>query len=742
MAVATGELTRRPTSRSGRLFPILLGAVGLLMAHHPMILSAFRAVQTDPVDSRLINYILEHSYLWAGGVPDHDAFWSPPFYYPARNVGAYSDVLLTVAPLYWTLRASGLTPDSAFQGWMLAISALNYGSAIVLFRRGFGFERAAATLGAFLVAFGAPRINQLGHQQLLSVFYALIAVFAMTRVFVSPRPSRPIRWAWWQVAALSVAGQLYAGFYNGWFLILAFGFCACWAVALPSTRGPFLRTLWADGPAIGAALVVGCLVSTPFLSHYLAAARELGFRNFRFVRYSIPRPWSWLYVGPAHWIWGWSAGLDQFRSLPMPTEQRVGFGLITPLACIMGFVVGRHRPLVRIAALAALTWVLVATELPGELIADIGLGLVLIVAARFYHDRSQPGSALVAFGALVGFAACDRFPSWRMLGLILIVMALCLAECWRGRHRPAGWLVPAALILWSCGKLFDPTCMGIVLALVVPVVAIVERLGRWDRAAVRFAGMGGWLLGVTIITYLDRPRAFGVLIAAPLMLRAGVLGRWPGVGHRPLAILMVVALGAMLLLESENALWHYIYEWVPGGSAIRAVGRAGLVVLFLAAVGLAALFAAPWASRRPWLAGLLGSFCILEQGLTTSSFDKLEARERVEKLARRVDRSALAFYYRPSRPVLFEYHLDAMWMSLRSGVPTVNGYSGGDPPGWAPLLQMDFRSRVGPREALSSWLDRNHLRLEQVQTIGIDDERTAQPGSNSPRAGGPSLSQE
>ena len=39
------------------------GALGVVIAHHPMIVSGFRRIQTDLADTRLNHYLLEHGYL-------------------------------------------------------------------------------------------------------------------------------------------------------------------------------------------------------------------------------------------------------------------------------------------------------------------------------------------------------------------------------------------------------------------------------------------------------------------------------------------------------------------------------------------------------------------------------------------------------------------------------------------------------------------------------------------------------
>jgi hypothetical protein len=80
--------------------PLALGAAGLGLAHGPMVASGLRRVQAASHDGRLVHYLLEHSWLWLRGAPAHRDFWSPPFYYPARGVAAYSDALVAAAPPY------------------------------------------------------------------------------------------------------------------------------------------------------------------------------------------------------------------------------------------------------------------------------------------------------------------------------------------------------------------------------------------------------------------------------------------------------------------------------------------------------------------------------------------------------------------------------------------------------------------------------------------------------------------
>ena len=122
--------------------PMLMASVGFLgvmAVHHPMILSGFGRIQTDLGDTRLLNYFMEHGWLWVSRAPRHERFWDGPFFHPVPNVMAYSDSMLSYGPFYWPLRMAGFPPDTAFGIWMVATTVLNYAAGVLLFSRGLGF---------------------------------------------------------------------------------------------------------------------------------------------------------------------------------------------------------------------------------------------------------------------------------------------------------------------------------------------------------------------------------------------------------------------------------------------------------------------------------------------------------------------------------------------------------------------------------------------------------------------------
>ena len=158
---------------------------------------------------------------------------------------------------------------------------------------------------------------------------------------------------------------------------------------------------------------------------------------------------------------------------------------------------------------------------------------------------------------------------------------------------------------------------------------------------------------------------------------------------RPALILLGAALTLFVCVSAVApgvSLWPYLSPFLPAAGALRAVSRLALLLLIPAAL------CAAWAvkglsARRPWLTLVLVVLSMLEQGRTLSGFDRDEHRQRVRLVAGRVPGGTRVFLVTPTVPLKSdafscELHLDAMWASLETGVPTVNGYSGKMPPGW------------------------------------------------------------
>ncbi|MHB8875047.1 MAG: hypothetical protein ACYC8T_15285, partial [Myxococcaceae bacterium] len=347
------------------LWPVLFCLGGLLLAHHETLLSGFRLTQNDPGDTRFVHYLLEHGWRWLLRRPGHLELWSPGYFFPAQNVGAYSESALLAVPFYAPWRIVGFQPDTAFQLWLLSIGAANFTVSYLLFTRSLKLSRLGSAAGAALFAFGAVRINQTMHPQLFPAVWTVLCAFAITRLFSSDEgeqtPRR--RRVWIFVAGLSAAAQFWSGFYLGWFMLLGLTIALGWALVLPPSRRALFRVLKEHPIALGLAATVSALAIAPMAVHYLAASREVGMRSYGEAMTMIPPPQSWLHLGTFSWAYAWMGKLDLFRAIPMEHEQRIGSGLVATLACLAGLVLGgRKNPGIRFFALCGLTVVLLSTR--------------------------------------------------------------------------------------------------------------------------------------------------------------------------------------------------------------------------------------------------------------------------------------------------------------------------------------------------------------------------------------------
>jgi hypothetical protein len=189
-------------------------------------------------DPRLIAYVFEHAYRWLGGDPAHAELWSPPIFFPQRDVGQYTEPLFGLAPFSWPWRLAGLAPLAAYQLWLATVFALNYLSALALLRWSLGTALAPATLGSFVFAFGSARFANLSKAHLVPSFYLVLATIALVELFRDPprSPARSAGWLWVAVFAAALVAQFNSAFYPFWFYGLALLVAAAWTSCEPSLR--------------------------------------------------------------------------------------------------------------------------------------------------------------------------------------------------------------------------------------------------------------------------------------------------------------------------------------------------------------------------------------------------------------------------------------------------------------------------------------------------------------------------
>lgn len=363
IVTATSIPTHRDAGAGRWLAPVLVCGAGLLALFHPTLLSGFGRIQTDVGDTRLNNYVLEHSYRWVTWrLPG--SFWDPPIFFPVRNTAGYTDILLGVAPVYWVWRLVGFLPDTAFQLWQLSIAIIDFAAFHWWLRRDFAVRPFSAAMGAALFTFGAPRVAQTLHFQLFPQFFTIAVLHGLYRAFQGP--ATEARRAW----SLVLAGfllQLYAGYYLGWFLFFGLFVGALWAWARKSTRPRFREILLRDRKLLLTLGVVGIVVLLPMAVPYLKAAQSTRPRLLSPLLLMLPRPISWFTADPDNWLYGWTMDLAWIKAIPYRTEHALTFGLFTLAVGALGLRRGWKRPGLSLMVFVALTiMVLVTLWAPGR----------------------------------------------------------------------------------------------------------------------------------------------------------------------------------------------------------------------------------------------------------------------------------------------------------------------------------------------------------------------------------------
>jgi hypothetical protein len=197
---------------------------------------------------------------------------------------------------------------------------------------------------------------------------------------------------------------------------------------------------------------------------------------------------------------------------------------------------------------------------------------------------------------------------------------------------------------------------------------------------------------------------------------------------RAFALVSVALLAISLYGPSGLSLWRFVYEYIPGGAAVRAVSRLGVMALIPASIGLA--LAIDRARRKHAIvAFVLAASCLLEQGLTTPAFSKPENRRIVQTIADQITNSQPCdiFFYtqREGQRSQPDFHIDAMLASLATGIPTVNGYSGNLPPEWG-LFEINIRTDEDERtirQALSRWGAQHGIASDSICWIQSRSQR-------------------
>ncbi len=377
--------------------PVLLLVVGLCSWFHPVLLSGFERSVTDLGDSRFNHYLLEHAYQWMIGNPAHAELWSPPFFYPQKEVLAYSDIMAGFVWFYAPFRFVGIPEVPSFALWMMTACLLTFGVCWQLFRRGLELPPAGSAIGAFLFTFGVPRAAQLGHQQLLPGLYVLAAVSGVV-MLGRCASAGDLRFRVIVPATLLACGgcvlQMYSAFYPLWFTLFGLLVLALVGMLGGSTRQDLISLLRSRWLWVVAGMAV--IAMLPALRLYLGGLDVMGARREDAVESMLPRLRSWIFLGEGHVLYGRIyQNVPWLADLPMSHEHRLGVGPVTTVLALAGLWRLRGKPWGRALLITSLVifaatlflypgfhpWFAISGWIPGasalRAVARVGLLLLL-----------------------------------------------------------------------------------------------------------------------------------------------------------------------------------------------------------------------------------------------------------------------------------------------------------------------------------------------------------------------------
>ena len=304
------------------LFSILVCAYGLYFTFHHFW-KAFDAISGDLGDARFNSLVLEHTWLWVKGV--HESLFNTPMFYPHPNAYAYSDFLLSAAPIYWMLRSLGNDILGAYQGWMILACVLNFFSFEFLASRCFKINRYLSAFGAYLFAFSLPRISHLEHVQLVPAYFIVLSAIGLLEWKEKPKSIKgPF------LFFLGTVLQFLNAFYFFWFWLWSLCMGLAWILWNQERREALKK--WAISWNFRAiALLMGfmSLLSFPFLAHYVKVSAEMGRRSWVTISNSVPRLYSWINLPHDHWEWKWLPFHSWIDALPVIHEHYLSFGIFT-----------------------------------------------------------------------------------------------------------------------------------------------------------------------------------------------------------------------------------------------------------------------------------------------------------------------------------------------------------------------------------------------------------------------------
>jgi len=455
----------------------------------PLLREARSRIAADPFDP-----ILNASILWwnATVVPFTAGWWSPPFFFPAENVAAFTENLaglgVVATPVFWITGQPILTYNlTLFLAWPLSALAA-YLLAFEVTRR-----RDAAFLAGLAFAFAPYRLSQLGHLQVLSIYWLPLALLGLHR-YLSTAGSR------WLV--LFGVAWLAQSLSNGYYMFFGGVLIGLWIAYFCSPRAA-----WRTIPAIVLAWIVASVPVALIMWKYRVVHEHYGLtRGLQAAIGGSAQPVNWFQTAFQNRFWS--------ALLPDGGGEFNLFPGVTCLAMVTAAVAifigqrterdaGRRRAMRVCSAMIAFAGVavLVTIAAAGPLrFGLLGATIRLSSVGRAASITVLAVSALIVVTPAIRVRLRGRSPFAFYCGALLAIVVLACGPEIRSAGgvllapAPYGWLMSAIPALeslrivarfWMVGTL----CLAMAAAIGYGWVAARLRTGGWALAVLLTAGV-------------------------------------------------------------------------------------------------------------------------------------------------------------------------------------------------------------------------------------------------------------
>jgi hypothetical protein len=358
----------------------------------PLPAYATSAVAHDRGDPLLVTWIL---WWTSHTVPLTNAWWNAPAFYPSAGVLAFSENLLSLAPITAPIIHATGSPLLAYNAaFLLSYVVCGLGAyflAFVLTRC-----HGASFVAAIAFAFAPYRLSHTQHLQLLSSYWMPIAIAALHLYVASPK------WRW---AALFAGAWVLQALASGYYLFFLSTFVILWLTWFVPGRLPIRQTA-----RLAIAWIVAAVLLAPLLYGYRSIHMSYGFKRspVEMVNYSADVA-GLVSASPDSLLWAW-------LHAPVSSESEQFPGITVIVLLLAGVAAKRW-----LAPLVPATF-----RLP---VLFYGATAVLMWLLSLGPAPKIAGTAIGVPGPYAVLAMLPGFDGIRVPARFWMVSVLCLAMC-------------------------------------------------------------------------------------------------------------------------------------------------------------------------------------------------------------------------------------------------------------------------------------------------------------------------